>query len=59
MRPSAKFVVPSDSTDWPEDLWGIKLGSITSNIRTGHSCKHNREELVAIGFDFSDQKRKS
>ena len=44
------FVVPNTS-DWEEASWGMKLGDLASNIRTGNSCYlDKREELVSMGF---------
>ena len=51
-----KFTVPSDSDDWPEEFWHMKLGSIASDIRSG-SYKGMKEELISIGFDFSFKNR--
>ena len=44
------FVVP-ETSDWEVSSWGMKLGDLASNIRTGNSCYlDRREELVQMGF---------
>ena len=49
-----KFVVPC-SPDWPAEMWGMKLGSVTNNVRRGSSYFNKRSELEALGFDFTTQ----
>jgi hypothetical protein len=50
-----KFTIPRNS-NWPIELWGIKLGEITSKIRSGmYSDKEN--ELLSIGFQYFVRKR--
>jgi hypothetical protein len=51
-----KFVVPSNDDNWPKEIWGMKLGSITSNIRNCNGWKIHRYELEALGLDYSSQK---
>ena len=46
------FVVPSHSTKWPEEMWGIMLGHVVSSIRAGLSYMSMRDELEDIGFVF-------
>jgi hypothetical protein len=47
------FIVPNTS-EWEEHSWGMKLGDLASNIRTGSSCYlDKREELVQMGFPFN------
>jgi hypothetical protein len=48
----SKFVVPW-SKDWPEEMWNLKLGWIVRNIRGGIQYSKYKEELIALGFDFS------
>jgi hypothetical protein len=31
------FVVPMDSSDWPEETWGMRLENIVRNIRNGRT----------------------
>jgi hypothetical protein len=28
-----RFIIPTESAEWPEEVWGMKLGSIVINIR--------------------------
>jgi hypothetical protein len=43
------FIIPPDET-WPEEMWGIKLGSIALRIRNGIQCKDSdrRAQLVRV-----------
>jgi hypothetical protein len=50
-----RFVVPTNDSAWPEELWGMKLGAIVNGIRTGTSYRGRRKELVAMGFDYTSQ----
>ena len=43
------FVIPSSTPDWPEELWGLNLGSIASAARDG-AFRSNRNDLISIGF---------
>ena len=46
------FVVPNTS-NYEEHSWGMKLGNIVSNIRTGKSCYVDKKaELIQMGFAF-------
>lgn len=49
-----KFIVPC-SPDWPDEMWGMKLGSVANNVRRGSSYFHKRNELEELGFDFNTQ----
>jgi hypothetical protein len=49
------YVVPNDDESWPKETWGMKLGGVVSNIRSGNSYKDKRQELMSIGFDYSLQ----
>ena len=48
------FVVPSSSDDWPEEMWGMRLGRTVDSIRSsgtfvrGHADR--RELLESEGF---------
>lgn len=53
---SPTFVVPHNDLDWPEEIWGLKLGVITKNIRNKNIWKEHRIELENMGFDY-DPKR--
>ena len=51
----ASFVIPSQSDEYPSEMWGTKLGAIVSRIRHGLSCKGHEDDLIGIGFDFTSQ----
>ena len=50
-----KFVVPW-SKDWPQEMWDLKLGRKVCDIRVGKQHAIYREELIALGFDFSKRR---
>jgi hypothetical protein len=50
------FIVPW-TDNWPEEMWGVKLGYVVHNIRSGADTKVNREELIAVGFIFEKQSK--
>ena len=52
MRVLACFEVPTDSALWPKETWGLKLGTIVRNIRSGDSHADKRDDLLCIGFCF-------
>jgi hypothetical protein len=45
-----KFVVPADDMRWPEEMWGMKLGSAVYKIRRGISYAI-KEDLKSMRFD--------
>ena len=49
-----RFDIPKDA-DWPEDLWGMKLGLTVDNIRNSGAYSTYRAELEEMGFDFDPQ----
>jgi hypothetical protein len=49
------FVVPEDDSNWPKVLWGMNLGQTLSRIRCSNSYNDYREELEAMGFDYSSE----
>lgn len=51
----SKFVVPN-SSDWPEQTWGMRLGQTVSNIRRDNVYKKQREDLINMGFEFTSCK---
>ena len=57
----AKYQVPSGDMQWSEKLWGMKLGKLCSGIRikSKSSYKDHREEILAMGFVFERQKKRS
>jgi hypothetical protein len=40
-----RFVVPANYKTWPEEMSGMNLGTIASNIRAGTSCSKKRTDL--------------
>ena len=54
---SQGFIVPSGDAAWPEEAWGNNLWAIVLNIRYHGSYQENREELEAMGLDFSKQQK--
>ena len=48
----SQFEIPSNSSDWPESVWGLKLGTVVRDIRTKGSFKDYREELEEMNFDY-------
>jgi hypothetical protein len=55
--PSA-FSITVGSPDWPQETWGLKLGRVVSNIRSGRSYSAMRSELLSIGFEFKTSPRR-
>ena len=53
----AKFVVPAQTEIWPEKLWGMKLGDSVRNIRRGAQYLYAEEELLQIGFVYTNRGR--
>jgi hypothetical protein len=47
------FIVPNETDEWPDEFWGLNLGHITNNIKSGQSYTGYREELLKIGFVFN------
>ena len=51
-----KFIIPSAGQegcdDWPEDLWGLKLGARLKSIRRENNFANHREELDELGVEF-------
>ncbi|RLN20985.1 hypothetical protein BBJ28_00008047, partial [Nothophytophthora sp. Chile5] len=52
----AIFHVPKGDVDWPERLWGRRLGGTVSNMRKRHDyekqVRANSEELAVMGFCY-------
>ncbi|MGK3756903.1 MAG: hypothetical protein ACI8RD_009217, partial [Bacillariaceae sp.] len=57
------FVVPSDSSEWPEESWGLRLGARVNAIRSqGTFIKNNSERqdtLDALGFVWTPPEKDS
>ena len=51
----ATFMIPHQSTEWREELWGLKLGAAVNGTRGGRFYKGKRAELVAAGFNYNPQ----
>jgi hypothetical protein len=55
------FVVPSESSDWPEESWGLRLGARVNAIRSQGTFVKNSEErremLDEIGFVWTPPER--
>jgi hypothetical protein len=47
-----KFCIPSDTDLWPRETWGMKLGVVKRNVRSGRSFSMQKEGLSALGFQF-------
>jgi hypothetical protein len=47
------FVVPYQSKDWPEHLWGLRAGHSATLVRSGNLFLNDRDDLLSIGFDYS------
>ena len=41
-----RFVIPADNLEWPEELWGMKLGIVIKNIKYGNAYKDKLDELI-------------
>jgi hypothetical protein len=55
MRVPSSFIVPIDSTDFPEKFWGMKLGINVNNIRFNNAYAEHKDALIALGFDYGRQ----
>jgi hypothetical protein len=49
------FAVPINDSAWPEEMWGMSLGTFVSTVRQGKSYVDYRKELLTMGFDYSFQ----
>mmetsp|Transcript_36147 Transcript_36147/g.34194 ORF Transcript_36147/g.34194 Transcript_36147/m.34194 type:complete len:282 (-) Transcript_36147:330-1175(-) len=50
------FIVPVGSIDYPEEVWGMKLGTVVYNIRNDNAYIEHKDELLSTGFDYESQK---
>ncbi len=48
-----KFIVPENDQNYPENTWGMKLGITLHNIRIKSCFKEHREQLQALGVNFT------
>ena len=46
----------SNTTEYPEGTWGLKLGDMKEAIKRGHSYKDHRTELLEMAFPFERKK---
>jgi len=57
------FVVPTDSSEWPEESWGLRLGARVNAIRNqGTFIKNNSErqdKLDALGFVWTPPEKEA
>lgn len=47
------FIVPSADFSWPEDTWGLELGSVVDKIKNTDDYDGYKAELEDIGFKYS------
>jgi hypothetical protein len=55
MHVPRSFIVPTNSTDFPEDCLEMKLGINVSTIRNDNGYAEHKDELIAVGFDYESQ----
>ena len=53
------YVIPSKSTDWPKNTWGMKLGFQVGGIRCQNYYKEHHAELAAMGFVFQVRRKRN
>ena len=51
MRVKQAYTVPW-CDKWPQEMWGVRLGPLTNNIRGGFRYRDKKDELIAIGFIY-------
>jgi hypothetical protein len=56
MLVTGSFIVPKNSTDFPEEFWEMKLGGHVNTIRNNNAYAEHKDELIALGFDYGSQK---
>jgi hypothetical protein len=44
------FVVPPGNSNWPRDLWGMKLGGVAQGVVNCGAFKEYKEEFSALGL---------
>jgi hypothetical protein len=44
------FIIPTNNPLWPEEVWGMKLGSVINNIKSGLAYKEKKDELRELGL---------
>ena len=48
-----KFIIPTESTVWPENLSGMRLGSISQGIKYYNTHSTHRDEILAMGIKYA------
>jgi hypothetical protein len=46
------FRIPDNSTIWPEEFWGMKLGATASDIKNKGYFTEKKQELISVGFEY-------
>jgi hypothetical protein len=44
------------SNEWPEEMWGLRLGNRVSDVRNGGLHEDHRDELASIDFKYEKQR---
>jgi hypothetical protein len=52
------FQIPNDSTDWPENMKRMYLGSLVYNMKKRYIYASKKDDLISIGFSFGDNSNK-
>jgi hypothetical protein len=55
LQMAQRFVIPLNA-DWDPDLWDMRLGGTVNQIRNGGQYSDHLDELIELGFDFSNQR---
>ncbi|KAF1324289.1 Formin protein 20, partial [Globisporangium splendens] len=58
-----RFIVPSESKEWPHNLSGFRLGRVVSRVRSADGfcasqVKRSTQELEALGFSYNSNEPK-
>ena len=49
------FSVPENSLEWPQHMWGLKLGGLLREVKRGRSHQERKSDLIAIGYDLESK----
>ncbi len=52
MFATQSFIIPTNSSDFPEEFWEMKLGITVNTIRNNNAYADHKDELTALGFDY-------
>jgi hypothetical protein len=55
MLVTERFIIPTNSSVFPEEFWEMRLGKNVNNIRNSDIYAEYKDELIALGFDFEYQ----